>query len=99
MTTIPKTKPIRLKGKAMEKLRRDCFERDGYRCQHSGASSDYFMSGIRCNRPINWQDGHMCHRKSRGARGSDTLDNVFTGCAVCHMKQHNAGGKPVPRKQ
>lgn len=106
----PKRPPVgklgikRLTGDALEKLRRECFERDSYRCQHIlglgySVTSSPMVFETRCGRRITWESGHMCHRKSRGAGGSDTLDNVFTGCAECHMRSHNAGGKPVPAKE
>lgn len=30
----------------------------------------------------------MAHIRSRGAQGSDTLDNVKTNCHRCHMAAH-----------
>jgi hypothetical protein len=39
----------------------------------------------------------MAHRRNKAMWG-DTLDNVESLCHDCHMKSHNAGGKPVPRK-
>jgi hypothetical protein len=95
MTAHPKpAKPVRLKGKAMEALRRECFERDGYRCQH--------LINLRGNMAICaktvvwergfWDSGHMAHIKSRGAGGGDTLDNVVTKCAFCHIvREHSKG--------
>ena len=76
---------IRLRGKDLEALRRDCFERDGYRCT------------CGCGEGVTWDSGHMAHKQSRGAGGSDVIDNVTTMTADCHMRSH-AGGKPVPRK-
>ena len=99
MTAIPKTKPVRLKGKAKTQLRRDCFERDSYRCQHM-VSYGTFMGP--CARAVTWESGHqgsghMAHIKSLGANGSDTLDNVTTRCAEHHLvDMHNP--KSVPKK-
>lgn len=76
---------IRLKGAALERLRRECFARDGWRC-------------VICGRGVGWVSGHMMHIKSRGAGGSDVIENVVTGCWECHGKSHNAGGKPLPSK-
>src|ERR1700677_4667256 len=55
--TIGKLGRVRLRGKKLEQLRRDCFERDGYRC----------MCG--CKQPVTWEDGDMAHIVSRGAGG------------------------------
>ena len=78
---------IRLKGAALEKLRRDCFVRDKYICVDCGCGVEW--SG--------WNAGHMAHIVSRGAGGSDTLDNVRTKCFMCHFNEHNP--KAVPRKK
>jgi 5-methylcytosine-specific restriction endonuclease McrA len=99
----PKRPPVgklgikRLKGSPLKILRMDCFERDEYRCQHMVSYGGLLQ--MPCGRRVTWESGHMCHRTSRGAGGSDALDNVFTGCAECHMRSHNAGGKPVPAKE
>jgi 5-methylcytosine-specific restriction endonuclease McrA len=74
---------IRLKGLAMADLRRQCFTRDGWKC-------------VECARPVSWATGHMAHIKSRGAGGSDVLENVRTKCAECHHAEHNP--KAVPAK-
>ena len=76
---------IRLKGEALALLRRQCFTRDGWCC-------------VDCRRQVSWATGHMAHIKSRGAGGSDVLQNVLTKCAWCHQKEHNCGGQPLPRK-
>jgi 5-methylcytosine-specific restriction endonuclease McrA len=98
-----KPRPGRLKGKAMEKLRRDCFERDGYRCQHKTYLS--LMGGELwkvCMEPVTWDTGHMAHIVSRGRGGKDELSNVETKCAHCHIGiEHSygpSGVKPVPKK-
>lgn len=76
---------IRLKGAALARLRRECFERDRWSC-------------VDCGRMVNWDTGHMAHIKSRGAGGSDIIANVQTMCSWCHQKSHNCGGHPVPPK-
>jgi 5-methylcytosine-specific restriction endonuclease McrA len=76
---------IRLRGEALADLRRACFTRDGWTC-------------CDCPRRVSWATGHMAHIKSRGAGGSDVLDNVRTLCADCHAKEHNCGGHPCPPK-
>lgn len=74
----------RLKGKALRNLREACFERDGYKCRE-------------CHRSVLWFSGHMAHIKAKRRHG-DSLENVRTLCGECHAKEHNAGGKPCPRK-
>lgn len=74
-------KQIRLKGKEMEALRRECFKRDNYHC-------------VQCGQPVSWQSGHMAHIVSHGARGSDIIDNVRTKCRNCHLNlEHTQGIK------
>lgn len=80
-----KTGIVRLKGDALTALRLACFERDNYRCTD-------------CGRPTTWGLGHMAHIVGRGRGGSDTLSNVTTKCAVCHLeREHNQ--KSVPSKR
>jgi 5-methylcytosine-specific restriction endonuclease McrA len=86
--TVGKTGRIRLRGKALEALRRDCFERDRYRCQCSPS----------CGVAVTWESGDMAHIVSRGAGGSDVLSNVRTFLHEHHLASHNAGGKPLPPK-
>ena len=86
---------VRLRGKALKKLRQELFERDRHRCVDCGSwvawdEYDAEMLGV----PI----GEMCHIKSRGAGGSDTLDNVVLRCRRDHKYSHNCGGRPLPRK-
>lgn len=94
LSRFPKRKPdltignlgiVRLKGQALADLRRQRFVLDGWRC-------------IDCGTGVSWASGHLAHVKSRGAGGSDTIENTRTKCAECHMKEHNCGGKPLPKK-
>jgi 5-methylcytosine-specific restriction endonuclease McrA len=82
--------PVRLKGKALEALRRACFERDQYRCSECDVLvlwDGYFM-----------RSGQMAHVVGRGRGGSDTLSNVKTLCLECHLVgEHNP--KSVPAKE
>jgi len=100
-----KPRPGRLKGAAMEKLRRDCFERDGYLCQHMRVIAiDWKLGKLyrKCKNPVTWENGHMAHVVSRGRGGKDELSNVETKCAQCHIGiEHSygpSGVKPVPKK-
>ncbi len=80
---VGKTGRLRLRGDALAALRRECFTRDGWRC-------------VDCLRPVSWASGHMAHIQSRGAGGSDVLENVRTKCMLCHHLEHNP--KVVPAK-
>ena len=82
---FPKNPAVRLKGDPLKKLRQACFERDGGMC-------------VKCGIPVrdDLPDWHprkydMMHKRSRGAGGSDVLDNVETGCHACHMRSHTEG--------
>jgi 5-methylcytosine-specific restriction endonuclease McrA len=99
-----KARPNRLKGKAMEQLRRECFERDGYRCQGYQTLRFESLGGIElpviCNTPVTWESGHMAHIGAKRRHG-DSLENVRTLCAECHIKEHSygkSGIKPCPKK-
>ena len=68
---------VRLKGEALEVLRRYRFTMDGWRC-------------VDCGRAVGWVSGHLSHTVSRGAGGSDTIENTRTRCEDCHLvHQHN----------
>lgn len=98
---ILKTKPIRLKGAALEALRREVFARDTYQCRFPIIGGEWNVLSHQCLRIVSWESGHLCHRKSRGAGGPDTAENTFTGCAECHSRQHTEGfnGKPCKKKE
>jgi len=83
---VGKTGRIRLKGAAMEALRRARFALDGWKCVVCGCE-------IRWD---GWNAGHLAHVKSRGAGGSDTIENTVTKCRICHHAEHNP--KAVPSK-
>jgi 5-methylcytosine-specific restriction endonuclease McrA len=90
-----KVRPGRLKGKALEQLRRDCFERDLYRCQ---AEIPGFADV--CGNRVTWESGHMAHIGAKRRHG-DSLDNVQTLCGTCHGLEHQYGKsfqKPCPPK-
>jgi hypothetical protein len=86
---------IRLKGEALAALRRQCFTRDGWKCTKIDNGK---IIPCPCGRSVSWASGHMAHIVSRGAGGSDVIENVHTMTGECHMLSHNAGGKPVPAK-
>lgn len=74
---------IRLTGRALFNLRLDCFMRDGGICRECGANT-YFQARFGGD-PLAYD---MAHIQSRGAGGSDTLENVRCLCHACHMKEH-----------
>jgi 5-methylcytosine-specific restriction endonuclease McrA len=78
---------VRLSGKAMEGLRRSRFAYDRGFCQDCGKST--FFTPRFDGDPDAFD---LAHIRSRGAGGSDTLDNVVTKCHRCHMREH-AGRK------
>jgi 5-methylcytosine-specific restriction endonuclease McrA len=94
-----KPRPGRLKGADMGALRRACFERDFYHCQHAISHGRISMP---CGRRVTWESGHMAHIVGRGRGGKDELSNVTTKCAECHIGiEHSygpSGQKPVPPK-
>jgi 5-methylcytosine-specific restriction endonuclease McrA len=93
-----KPKEGRLRGKALEALRRDCFERDNYSCHHM------ITRRRMCLRPVTWEtghpgSGHMAHILALSLGGKDELSNVTAKCAECHLvREHQRGGKPCPPK-
>ncbi len=104
-----KPRPGRLKGKAMESLRREVFERDGYRCQHTWMvdywnplDGTYMPFQRTCGKEVTWENGHLAHIISRGRGGPDTPENTCCKCSSCHIGiEHSygpSGVKPVPKK-
>jgi 5-methylcytosine-specific restriction endonuclease McrA len=95
-----KARPNRKKGKAMEQLRRECFERDGYICQ--GVLRECRCGQkVFCLKRVTWESGHMAHIGAKRRHG-DSLENVRTLCAECHHIEHSygkSGVKPCPPKQ
>jgi 5-methylcytosine-specific restriction endonuclease McrA len=92
MIRVGKLGIVRVTGKDMEALRDESLVRDGGRCVRCGRRVTDYVPDYA---PIKYD---MAHKVSRSAGGSDTIDNVETMCHECHLKSHNAGGKPLPRK-
>jgi len=69
---IEKLRPIRLKSKQYDELRRAILQRDGWRCQFCGA-----MVNLEVH-----------HQKSRSHSGEDTEKNLITLCHHCHSIRH-----------
>ena len=84
--TIGKTGRVRLRGEKLESLRRECWERDEGICQRCGVVTDWLprFDGD----PLAFD---MAHKVSRGAGGSDTINNVETLCHRDHMREHAEG--------
>lgn len=85
---------VRLVGKDIRELRMACYLRDRGNCQHENclypqlpARYDPLYDGD----PLAYD---MAHIQSRGAGGSDVLDNVVTKHHACHMEEHQKGRKP-----
>ena len=46
-----------------------------------------------CEKCFAWcplSNGHLHHKKTRGAGGDDKLENVLWLCYLCHDKNHKA---------
>jgi 5-methylcytosine-specific restriction endonuclease McrA len=105
VSKVGKVGIVRLYGKDLEQLRRDCFERDKWHCRMCGRRVAW-SHGISCFADEDWAwsnslglpIGQMAHIRTKRNNG-DTLDNVRTLCSDCHGKEHNAGGKPCPAKR
>ena len=86
---FPKHKPVRLKGKAYTEFRKAVYERANGIC--AGCAGPVPL--LDYNGKFNiYTCGHVSHIKSRGAGGSDTLDNVEWRCFSCHMRKHSGRG-------
>lgn len=85
---------VRLYGKDLRALRRQCFERDRFRCVICGCLVAWDRKEAE---DLGLPVGEMAHKKTKRNNG-DTLDNVETMCRADHSKSHNCGGKPLPKK-
>jgi hypothetical protein len=96
-------KRVRLTRKAdIDKRRAEVFERAGGRCEEilpaivAPFSRKTLMAARRCpNRATEWS------HKKHAANKCDCLspDCNIASCHECHIKRHNAGGKPCPKKE
>jgi 5-methylcytosine-specific restriction endonuclease McrA len=92
MIHVGKLGIMRLTGPDLAKLRRDCWERDKGRCQECGVLT--YWGPRFAGDPLAYD---MAHIKSRGAGGSDVLENVRTLCHAEHMREHSgATGRRGP---
>ena len=63
---------LKLDRQAYNVLRGRVLDRDGWRCQLCGSSSEL----------------QVHHLRFRSRLGSDTIDNLIALCATCHREQH-----------
>jgi 5-methylcytosine-specific restriction endonuclease McrA len=61
---------------AYRRLLKRVMDRDGWRCQKCGSLKDL----------------QVHHRKYRSRQGDDSLANLVTLCAYCHMEEHGQLG-------
>lgn len=80
---------VRLTGKELAALRAERWQVDGGACRKCGIPT-YFNARFAGDP----QAYDMAHIKSRGAGGSDSIENVETLCHKCHMAMHTQGRKP-----
>ena len=66
-------KRLRLDPVSYEKLRVEVLQRDGWRCQSCGTTSNL----------------HVHHKEFRSHSGDDSGENLITLCARCHKAVHN----------
>jgi 5-methylcytosine-specific restriction endonuclease McrA len=67
-----KVKRIQLGKQAYRRLLKRVLERDGWRCQKCGSLKDL----------------QVHHQTYRSRQGNDSLANLVTLCAYCHMQEH-----------
>jgi len=67
-----------LAGEDVGVARRECFERDRYRC-----------TAKNCGRCVSWETGEMDHGGKTKLQRCDCPENHSTKCWRCHRKKHN----------
>ena len=48
----------------------------------------------KCGRWMSLEQAHIHHKKSRGAGGDDSRDNLELICYQCHRRIHDANTRP-----
>ena len=71
---IPKNKPLRLTGAALDNLYAEVKARDRYHCQHC----------------FQWTLNTPHYIKTKGAGGADEMDNLILLCMKHHIMVHKA---------
>jgi 5-methylcytosine-specific restriction endonuclease McrA len=69
---LKKVKRIQLGKQVYRRLLKRVLERDGWRCQKCGSLKDL----------------QVHHQMYRSRQGNDSLANLVTLCAYCHMEEH-----------
>jgi len=69
---LKRVKRIKLGKQVYERLMKRVLERDGWRCRKCGSPKDL----------------RVHHKVRRSQQGNDSLDNLVTLCAYCHMAEH-----------
>ena len=69
---LKKVKRIKLGKMVYRRLMKRVLERDGWRCQKCGSLENL----------------QVHHKIRRSQQGDDSLDNLVTLCAYCHMAEH-----------
>jgi hypothetical protein len=91
----PKKKPIRLKGSAYTKLKKEVYKRDKGRCQAMIDDDGIYR---KCNRwvPLKISGmfipmfcAHLSHLK-HGSQKEDTPEGTQIECPECHDAKHRA---------
>jgi hypothetical protein len=85
MNPQPKQKPIRLKGAAKKKFRKQVYDNYQGICQMCGRyaplNDQYGAFNV-------YTCGHVHHIKRVGSGGGDDLFNTIWTCFDCHSKEH-----------
>ncbi len=73
----PKQRRIRLDADSYNRLHQHILERDGWRCQGCGRTTQL----------------QVHHLRFRSRSGEDVENNLITLCASCHERAHSARSK------
>ena len=75
---------VRLTGEELRCLRLERWALSKGKCADCGEGTFYYPRFV--GDPLAYD---MAHIQSRGAGGSDTLENTLVKCHRCHMKEHS----------
>ena len=77
---LTKVKRVKLGKQIYRRLMKRVLERDGWRCQKCGSLENL----------------QVHHQTKRSQQGNDSLDNLVTLCAYCHLAEHGQLCYSVP---
>jgi 5-methylcytosine-specific restriction endonuclease McrA len=77
---LRKAKRIKLGKQTYRRLMTRVLERDGWRCQKCGSLENL----------------QVHHKIKRSQQGNDSLQNLVTLCAYCHMHEHEQLFHSIP---